>query len=90
MRKETIDEFIARGGKIQRIEASPVTHQSIQVKISSTPENRILSLADGEFYFSESKKSNKVTKEVRLIDVIDQFNLPHDIAARLRGLDVKG
>lgn len=86
MKKETIDEFLARGGVINKIPATPVEEPSQQsVRVNGTPENRILSLDDGEFYFAESRKNKKQPKKVLLTDVVDKFNLPPDIVARLRG-----
>lgn len=87
MKKETVEEFLARGGKIQIIPPNQPEETVPIVKVHSTPENRILSLDDGEFYFAEGRKDRKAPrKQVLLPDVIDQFNLPKDVADRLRGV----
>jgi hypothetical protein len=87
MRKETVEEFLARGGLIQKIPSNISSEVSYTLKVAGTPENRILSLDDGEFYFSESRKSKKQTKKTVLKDIVGNFNLPQDIVDRLRGID---
>jgi hypothetical protein len=85
MKRETIEEFLARGGVVQKIPPSTPSEPPNTLKISSTPENRILSLDDGEFYFAESRKSKKQVKKTSLKDVVGNYNLPQDIVDRLRG-----
>ncbi len=74
-----------RGGKIQTIPPQPREEIRHTVKTYSTPENRTLSLDDGEFYFAENKKNTETVRQVVLADVVDKFDLPKEIADRLRG-----
>ena len=87
MKKETIEEFLARGGVVQKIQSNISPETPHTLKVISTPENRILSLDDGEFYFAESRKSKKQVKKIALKDVVGNYNLPQDIVDRLRGSD---
>jgi len=85
MKKETIEEYLARGGKIQKVPSKPLEERELIIKVNSAPENRLLSLEEGEFYFSENRANKKAAKTVNLEDVIDQFDLPQEIVDRLRG-----
>lgn len=89
MKTETIEEFIARGGKVITLPPAERPEVKNQLKTMTTPEGRLLTLGEGEFYFSESKNRKPAKRTVRLADVVDKFNLPKDIADRLRGSNVR-
>ena len=90
MKRETIKEFLARGGVIQRIPPQAQVEVPHQLKASSAPEGKILSLDEGAHYFAENRKVVKEVKKTVLKDVIDNYNLPQDIVDRLRGPNVRG
>ena len=57
MKKETVEEYIARGGVIQKIPTvKPNFSQKILVQSSS---REIMGLEDGAHYFSEFKPKHK-------------------------------
>ena len=85
MKKETLEEFLARGGKVNIISPQIIEQPAHLMKTSNPPEGYILSLDDGAHYFAENKKKIKKKEKISLKDVIDNFNLPKDIADRLRG-----
>ena len=86
-KKETVEDFLARGGIIKVIPKQEVPETSNLLRIESTPENRIMSLDDGAHYFAENRKSNKTPKSVSLKDIVDNFNLPKEVVNRLRGVN---
>jgi hypothetical protein len=88
MKKETVEEFLARGGIIQKIPAQVFTETPHLLKTSSPPIDGIMSLDDGAHYFAENRKTIKTTEKVLLKDVVDNFNLPKEVADRLRGPNV--
>lgn len=85
MKKETLSEFLARGGKVQVVPPQVSDEPVHSMKTSTPPEGYILSLDDGAHYFAENKKKIKKKVKTSLKDVVDNFNLPKDIADRLRG-----
>jgi hypothetical protein len=59
---ETIEEFLARGGKIDKVD---LTGEPKQKTIGSVTKKTttIMTLAEGELYFAEKGKRNKKVKE---------------------------
>jgi hypothetical protein len=82
MRSESLKDFLSRGGKIHVAEAQPAEDVVFTMRVNSPPENRILSLEDGEFYFSENKKSSKPS--IKLARLIEDSGLPNDVVERMR------
>jgi hypothetical protein len=86
MRRETFEEFLARGGKVEVLPKQEVAEVAIQVPIVNTmPEGRILSLDEGAHYFAENRKVNKSIKKISLKDIVNNYNLPKEIVDRLSG-----
>ena len=89
MKKETIEGFLARGGVINRIPAQATPETNILIKTSASTADQIMSLDEGAHFFAENRKTSKVAKQqTHLKDVVDNFNLPKEIADRLRGVNV--
>lgn len=89
MRKETIEEFLKRGGVVNKIPAQAIPETAIPIKTSAASADQIMSLDEGAHFFAENRKTNKAAKQQILIkDVIDGFNLPKEIVDRLRGVNV--
>jgi hypothetical protein len=59
--KETVEQYLARGGKIQRI---PAVEQDFSQKISLNPNSvtRIMDLDEGAHFFSEIRIKKKKKK----------------------------
>lgn len=73
---------------INRIQAQVVAEVPHQLKASSPPVGEVMSLDEGAHYFAENRKTNKTVNKTSLKDVVDNFDLPKDIADRLRGSNV--
>jgi len=56
-----------------------------QMKANNPPVGGVMSLDDGAHYFAENRKTNKVVNHQSLKDLVDNFDLPKDVADRLRG-----
>lgn len=61
--KETIEEFLARGGEIQKIEAVKPEHTPEVIKPAGAFNAQTMSLELGEFFFAEKTKRKGLTKE---------------------------
>lgn len=86
MRSETLEEFLARGGKVEVLPRQEAPETAIQVPIANImPEGRILSLDEGAHYFAENRKINKSMKKISLKDIVNNYNLPKEIVDRLSG-----
>lgn len=73
---------------VQKISALPTMETPHQLKASNPPVGGVMSLDEGAHYFAENRKTNKVVNKTSLKDVVDNFNLPKEIADRLRGSNV--
>lgn len=54
MKKESIKEYLARGGKIQKIQAE-TPHETLEVTKPTTLTPQLMSLDWGEHYFAEKR-----------------------------------
>jgi len=66
MKNESLDEFIARGGKITKLE--PVKDEekpTVNVKSTVSKPPNLMSLEDGEFYYGETEKTEKRAEKKR-------------------------
>jgi len=71
VKKETIEEYIARGGVIQKIPAVvPNLSQKILVQSNS---REIMGLEDGAHYFSEFKPKKRLNKKLDLSALPDSI-----------------
>ena len=68
MKKETLAEFLARGGKITIIPpVLPTKTETVKPKPASGP-NTLMSMEDGELYYGEAKVK-KAKKAVTTVDL---------------------
>lgn len=79
MRKETIEEFLARGGKIQKIDPQPIPDSTTIVKSTAKTPVKLQSLAEGAHFFAEKTKRTQPKKELDLTG-IDMELLPDGLA----------
>ena len=59
---ETVDEFLARGGQIEKVDLSGEPKQKVIGSVTKKTVT-IMTLAEGELYFAEKGKRNKKVKE---------------------------
>jgi hypothetical protein len=68
MKKETLAEYLARGGKITVIPpVLPTKSETVKPKPASGP-NTLMSIEDGELYYGEAK-AKKAKKATTAIDL---------------------
>jgi hypothetical protein len=84
MKIETIEEYLARGGAIERL---PYVNKSIPEPVRVTAGNNvIITMEEGDLYNGEVKKRKKSSKaEIK----IDTSKLPADLIKSLTNLGVK-
>ncbi|NBW56921.1 hypothetical protein EBR43_03890 [bacterium] len=83
--EETIEQFLARGGKKEVLPyMSPDSHKKQEIYLSVVKS--ILDLSEGELYFSSEKKKNK--KPIK----VDNSKLPAGLLDKLRerGIEIDG
>jgi hypothetical protein len=79
MKKETIEEFLARGGKITKIPEQSVEKGTNVVKPNGTGLPKIMHLTDGEHYFGITRRKKKT-----LAERIDTFEMDQDILREIK------
>ena len=73
-KKETIEEFLARGGKITKCDPAPLPDQDSLPKASPAPvaTSTMMTLAEGALYYAESRAKPKERKKKE--DIIESIN----------------
>jgi hypothetical protein len=73
-KKETIEEFLARGGKITKCDPAPLPDEGSLPKASPTSvaTSTMMTLAEGALYYAESRAKPKERKKKE--DVIESIN----------------
>ena len=81
---ETLEEFLARGGKPVIIPPEPVETTNEVVKSSTKGIPHLMDITEGEHYFAEVRKKIKppVTKS-EFLDMVKNSSLPEDIIKSL-------
>jgi hypothetical protein len=87
-RKETIEEYIARGGKITVIPPVKPEDSSNTIPIKTLINYDLMSLGEGEFMFGETRAKAKPMKK-RVNDdefakMLESANLPSNIVESLK------
>jgi len=78
MKKESVAEFLARGGKITKVPPAEPTHKAESIRSTSNPGPvTIVSMDDADLYHGESRK-NKAKKKV-IKSTIDISALPEEL-----------
>jgi hypothetical protein len=83
MKKETLEEFIARGGVVKRIEAQHSDEQKEVVRSTTAKAVQLYELGDAAFYFPENKPPRK--RKIKPLDLsgIDMSLIPAHLKAKL-------
>ncbi len=67
--KETIEEFLKRGGTITRLPEQPHTEEEPRVSSTTGPSNTMMTLAEGAQFYAEARtKTKRKPKESKLIN----------------------
>lgn len=77
-KKETIEEFLARGGRIQKFECVEPEEKNQPIRSNTTgglPE--IMTLSDGAHYFGETRKKKPTRKD--FLKKLEKSNLPKEV-----------
>lgn len=64
-KRETIEEFLARGGKVTQCPPAPVPEEEHSNRVNSTVStgSTMMSLAEGALFYSESRAKPKERKK---------------------------
>ena len=77
-KKETVEEFLARGGQIEQVPYEQPEEEKEQVRSTTTtglPE--IMTLSDGAHFFGETRKKKPTKKD--FLDKVKKSNLPQNV-----------
>jgi len=92
-KKETIEEFLARGGKITVVPENEETKterlkEERSIKVNPQFDYDRMSLGDGEFYFGETRVKKKAPVEKvddnKFNELVETSNLPSHIVESLK------
>jgi carbamoylphosphate synthase small subunit len=84
MKTETIEEFLARGGKVEVVPTKPTSFKQI-MKVKSRGE--IITLDEGDETYGQKNKTSRVERPVQMRRV-DVSKVPSDLLAQLKALNV--
>ena len=88
-KRETVDDFLARGGTISIVPPKVVEEERHTVPVRFTINHDSLSLGDGEFMFGEvktrKKKEVKMTSNEEFNKLLDAYALPSNVRDNLKG-----
>ena len=59
MKKETVEEFVARGGTIEKVPSQESKEERVTVGCSNVQHPHLASLTDGTMFFTEKTKNRK-------------------------------
>lgn len=76
-KRETLEEYLARGGKITKVEPAPLPEEEHNNKAIATANSSslMMSLGEGALYYSESRAKPKERKK-KVDDIINFAALP--------------
>lgn len=65
-KKETVEEYLQRGGKITKCDPAPLPDEVVANKVSPTPvaNATMMTLAEGALYYAESRAKPKGRKKL--------------------------
>lgn len=77
-KRETVEEFLARGGKITKCEPAPRPDEEMSNRVMPTPQpgSTMMSLGEGALYYSESRAKPKERKPAKKVETINLAALP--------------
>ena len=82
--KESIEQFLARGGKIEKVEAQETPETKNVMTCASSTHPHLASLANGQILFAEKMKKRKVDKDKKFAEKLDKSSLPQDLIDKLK------
>lgn len=84
---ETVEEYLARGGKITKLDYIPPKDKSHTYSSPKSSATQLMTLEEGAFFYSEEATKEKPKKELN-VDGIDLKQIPEHILISL-GLQTK-
>lgn len=76
---ETVEEFLARGGQIERLPYIPPPDKKDFIKVTAALNINLMSLDEGQHFFSEKTIRKRKPKEVK----INKSLIPEALLAKL-------
>ena len=77
---ETVEEFLARGGTVTKVEYQEPPEESAIVKHKPQFTTDLVSLGEAEFYFGEHRGKPKVPNNLeKFTEALEAANLPQNI-----------
>lgn len=73
-KKETVEEFLARGGKIEKLDAVEEENKEISVRGTAVTAPTLYHITEGQHLFAEKKKNRSKKKKLSKQEVQDQLN----------------
>jgi hypothetical protein len=80
MKRETIEEFLARGGEVERFPYQPPGETKEMIR-SSSPSPMLYDLGYGELFYGSK---NKTKKKKPISKKLENMDLPQDVLQRLK------
>lgn len=80
VKRETIEEFIARGGKVTQVPAAPIPEEEYATRTVPTTNatSTMMTLGEGALYYSESRAKPKERKQ-KVEEAINFAALPSSL-----------
>jgi hypothetical protein len=77
-KRESVEEFLARGGKITKCEPGPTPDEELTNRVMPTPgaAATMMTLSEGSLYYSESRAKPKERKSTKKVEAINLSALP--------------
>ncbi len=84
VKRETVDEFVARGGNIEKIPSVEPENKDVNVRRTTTGPATLMTLGEGALFFTEKIKRKKKDKQIDNKEV-DYWSskLPDDVKKKL-------
>lgn len=76
---ETVEEYLARGGQIERLPYIPPADKKEYIKVSSPVNVNLMNLDEGQHFFAEKATRKRKVKEIH----IDTKLIPAALLAKL-------
>ena len=76
VKRETVEEFLARGGKVTQLPPAPTPDEDTnRVGSNSNATSTMMSLSEGALFYSESRAKPKERK-IKVVEAINTAALP--------------
>ena len=87
--KETIEEFLARGGEVEIVPQAEREEEKIVIKPQAGGPPQLMSLTDGQHFFAEKKKSKKKKKTGLNLKNVNMDLVPDSLKSMLKNMGEK-